>query len=731
MRTPAALFFCLCTLAIVVPRSQLHAQGNAPAGTLAPGVNPDDPVGELILRDTPLDAVLTQLEQLTGRIVLRPQALPAPQITLNARALTRAEAIFALETVLSLNGIGLVPSEDRFLKVVPITNVRAEAPELYVGSLRDEPASGKVVSKLFRLQHIDTTTFQQQVAQFLSGFGSIVPFQNSNAVIVTDTVANLQRLEYVVEEVDRQVEVETKFYEIRYAQASELAQQIRTMLESARTSLQGTAGAARGAAAPGQAPGQPPQPGAPPQPAGAAAVESGASLQSVLTSNTSITPDDRTNQIIVITNPANLPFFDNLIAKLDVSAEPLTSIAVIPMNYAKADELAGLLSDFISGRSQARGERGSRTAPRAPRTSPFPEREPYGAEPQTPANEARNQAVEQAVANATGEGTSQFSELVTINSDERTNSIIVAGTNNDIALLKRVIAELDVVLAQVRIDVLIAEVTLDDNIRRGIDAFRVHFRQSDSLLEIGDLGVPGLGLDVSGNLDGYTLRNFEYTAILDVASDSSNINLLSAPNIVTTHNQPASVVVGESRPILSSTITGLTGGVTTQQVNYQDIALTLDVTPLIGPNDVVQLEVKQAVNDVGPTIEIGDIEQPSIVRREASAFLSVKSGEMIVLGGLTRNSVRRTKTKMFLLGEIPLLGELFTRHVNLNSKQELLIFLRPVVLRNTSDAHANALESLQKLPLSEENAKVVRQVTDVDINELREAAERQEEETAP
>src|SRR5690606_34690264 len=122
----------------------------------------------LILRATPLDAVLTQLEQLTGRIVLRPQALPAPQITLNARALTRAEAIFALETVLSLNGIGLVPSEDRFLKVVPITNVRAEAPELYVGSLRDEPASGKVVSKLFRLQHIDTTTFQQQVAQFLS-----------------------------------------------------------------------------------------------------------------------------------------------------------------------------------------------------------------------------------------------------------------------------------------------------------------------------------------------------------------------------------------------------------------------------------------------------------------------------------------------------------------------------------------------------------------------------------
>ncbi len=97
-----------------------------------------------------------------------------------------------------------------------------------------------MVSKLFRLEHIDTATFQQQVGQFLSGFGSIVPFQNSNAVIVTDTVANLQRLEYIVDQVDRQVDIETKFYQINYAKPSELVQEIRTMLDSARTSLQGT-----------------------------------------------------------------------------------------------------------------------------------------------------------------------------------------------------------------------------------------------------------------------------------------------------------------------------------------------------------------------------------------------------------------------------------------------------------------------------------------------------------
>ncbi|RME69675.1 MAG: hypothetical protein D6781_08080, partial [Verrucomicrobia bacterium] len=214
---------------------------SGPVG-LVPKENADEIVGRLAFSDTSLDSVLQTLETLTGRIVIRPQALPSPQLSLNARQpLTRAEAILAIESLLSINGIGVTPLGEKFLKVVPIANIRTEAPELVVGSLKDVPPSGKVVSKLFRLQYLDPGSFQQQAAQFVSGFATIVPFQNSNAVIVTDTIANLQRLEYVVSEVDRRLEIETKFYQINYANATELAEQIRAMIESARSSLAGNA----------------------------------------------------------------------------------------------------------------------------------------------------------------------------------------------------------------------------------------------------------------------------------------------------------------------------------------------------------------------------------------------------------------------------------------------------------------------------------------------------------
>jgi len=112
--------------------------------------------------------------------------------------ITNAEALVAIQSVFAINSLALAPLDDHFIKLVPTAQVRSEAPELVVGSLRDEPPSGKIVSKLFRLQYLDPALFQSQMGPFLSGFGFVVPFQNSSTVVVTDTVSNLQRLEYLV-----------------------------------------------------------------------------------------------------------------------------------------------------------------------------------------------------------------------------------------------------------------------------------------------------------------------------------------------------------------------------------------------------------------------------------------------------------------------------------------------------------------------------------------------------
>ena len=107
--------------------------------------------------------------------------------------MTLGEAVLAIESLLSINGIGVTPLGEKFLKVVAINTIRTEAPELEIDSLQDRAPSGKVVSKLFRLQYLDSQTFQSQIQPFLSpNFSTIIPFQNSNAVIVTDTISNFR-----------------------------------------------------------------------------------------------------------------------------------------------------------------------------------------------------------------------------------------------------------------------------------------------------------------------------------------------------------------------------------------------------------------------------------------------------------------------------------------------------------------------------------------------------------
>jgi general secretion pathway protein D len=697
----------VCAVALAGSVSVFAQDPTTPVG-IAPVGNANDTVGRLAFSDTALDSVLQTLETLTGRIVIRPQALPSPQLTLNAKQpLTRAEAVLAIESLLSINGIGVVPFGEKFIKVVPIASIRTEAPEIVIGTLRDMPPSGKVVSKLFRLQFLDSASFQTQVAPFLSGFGTVVPFQNSNAVIVTDTIANLQRLEYVVGEVDKRVNIETKFYQIRYATASELANQIRTMIESARGGSGGQGGAGRVVMGGAQAPNIAVQPGAP--------AASGGGMQVVFSSNTSINADDRTNQLIVISDPANLPFFDDMIAKLDIPADPPTAIEVIPMKHADATELASLLSQFISGQSQTSNQRSGGPAA-AQRGTPFPalaaQQQQQQQQQRQGAQNAPSNTLQGMVQAALGDQVTQFSDLMTVVADERSNAIIVSGTNNDLSLIKTVIDQLDVILAQVRLEVVIAEVTLSQRYARGIDAFSGEWTEATGALEVAGRYGPINITSLTGILDGGTLNDITVSAIVEAGRTNSDVNLLSVPTIMTTHNKEATITVGEARPIVTSTQQSLTSaGGSYSTFQFQDIALELKVKPVIGPNDVVQLEIDQKVDSVVDSTVINGEDQPIIGRRQATSYISARNNQLIVLGGLQKNESTKNKNKMFLLGEIPIVGNLFTRKTDDTRKTELLVFIKPTVIRDTEQADADARREIHKLHPSKENQEKLEELT--------------------
>jgi general secretion pathway protein D len=662
----------------------------APVG-IAPAGDAAEMIDRISLRDDTLAQVLNLLERLTGRAVIRPQALPSPTFTFDSQGpLTREELILAIESLLSINGIGVAPLGDKFVKVVPIANIRTEAPELVVRSLIGEPPSGKVVSRLFRLTYLDSATFQTQIQPFLSpGFGTIIPFQNSNAVIVTDTISNLQRLEYVVSEVDKpsRLNIETKFYTLLYATASEIGAQINTLIESARTGFgtpQATPNRSQDPQAPAEAPVGPPTPGGD---------EGVVPIQVVLGGNTSINWDDRTNQLIVITDPTNLPFFDNIIEKLDIAADPPTRIDVIPLQHADAVEVASLLSQLVSGETKQEGLDADAVSGVDRAT---PERRTFGGGPEvdrvsTPASASRS-AVLDAVANQIEGWESQFSDFMTIVADERSNALIVSGTITDIDLISKIISEIDIVLAQVRIEVVIAQVTLSENDTRGIDSFNLSYdSQLGQITELATaVGTTTIGATLIEGTSDYLID-----AVITAAGGDSDIKLLSAPTIVTTHNKEATIIVAESRPIITSSQTSLSIGDSTRSTfQFQDIGITLKVKPLIGPNDVIQMEIDQTVDDVVDNVTIDGNDQPVIGRRQATSFVSVKSSEMIVLGGLRRTRVSRTKSRMFILGQIPIIAPLFTQYNDEDEDQELVVFIRPVVIRNTDEAFVDAQQRL-------------------------------------
>ena len=156
------------------------------------------------------------------------------------------------------------------------------------------------------------------------------------------------------------------------------------------------------------------------------------------------------------------------------------------------------------------------------------------------------------------------------------------------------------------------------------------------------------------------LTNLTFDAILNAARTNSNVRILSIPTLLTTHNQEATFTVGQQRPIVTGTTTDNTLSTSVREtVQYQDIAIELKVKPLIGPNDVIQLEVDQSVNDIDGFVTINNNEQPIIGRRQMVSFVSVENNGLVVLGGMQRSKETKNINRMAVLGEIPVVGNIF------------------------------------------------------------------------
>lgn len=647
-----------------------------------------------------LDTVMTQYCEWTGKIYLKNDVVKAT-ITLKADKLPTAECIEIVEAILAMNSIALVPMGEKFIKVVPAT-----APDLvgqglptYLDSEKEHGGSHKLVTQVIQLKNVAIPEVQTAVQHLMNAFGKIQTLERSNSLLVTDTEANIVRIRELIDFLDQaSARIEPKIYQIKYADATEIAGKLNEIITAAQGDQKANP-AVIGNPAARTPPGvirarvaQGDQPAAPTQ----ATISKTEGRSTVIIQGTvKVMADERTNLVLIFSQEENFEFFDKIIEVLDVEVEPAVTFEVVNLEYADAEELSGTLNELVgaaqgsrsstsSGSSSSSSRSSSGSSSSRSRTTPSDR-----TAPSSMGGEARVTPNAEPESGASIENLSKLSENTKILADKRSNSILLMGGKSDIAAIKAVIASLDIMLGQVLIEAAIFEVSLNDELRHGIDwlyrgSNKLGAWDGQNLLN----STNGLGTVAAGALTYYqNIGGISTEIAINLAASDSNVRLLATPVIMTTDNTEARLAVGEQRPVVTSTDSfGSSSGTLRSSYEYKDIGINLTVTPRINPQRVVVMEIVQKADQVGGEIMIDNNKVPIILNREFEAQISVPDRGTIALGGLINTETRDTVTKIPILGDIPFIGRyLFSSVSKENRQTELVVLMTPYVLTTAAE----------------------------------------------
>ncbi len=656
---------------------------------------------------TSLDILIQFLEEKTGKVFLRDPKVQDVAITLMSREkMPMADFMMAVESLLSMNNIAMIPFGERFIKLVPADSVVRSGVPLQLDPNVPLEEQDQPISQLVELTHLDFSEVQPLITERLSATAKVQALERNNAFLITDTESNIKRIREILALLDSPAEVreEVKIYQLVNASAADVKSSLEALIEQ---SQQRQSTPTRSVTVIRSPPGvirAPSNTSSPSSPAGSGDSATAAGL---IRGQVQIVADDRTNILIVISRPENDPFFEQMIAALDKKVEPEITVRIFNLEFADAEEVSATLNELIgaavadSGRPAVEGESGGGEGRSGQSVRDFirERNQQVPATTGTPSSESRN--------------IGQLSETTRILADVRTGSLILMGRRQDLDVLEGVIRKLDVMLAQVAVRAVIMEVQLSDNLSYGIDWLQRSLTVNDVTTVNGEkIREPvysfGGGLNTSpastifrdaaeidrsielapGSLNYFTsFYDFNIDAVLRLAQGSGDAKVIATPIIVTTDNTEASIVVGERRAIPTTTATTI-GGSVQSAFEYENIGLDLIVTPRINPKGVVIMEVQQSAENVGGSTVIDGNEVPIITTRQLEASVAIRNGGTLALGGLVREDKRDSVTQVPILGSIPLLGMLFRSKSSETVRTELLVLLSPEVLLSAEQAES-------------------------------------------
>ena len=575
------------------------------------------------LKETDIQELIKFVAEATDTTIVVDPKVKGTVKVISSRPISSSELYDLFLSILDVHGYTAVRSGN-VVRVIPSKDARSSPVRVAEGELQ---ANDEYVTQVIRLENISAAKLIPVLRPLVPQQAHMAAYAPANAIIISDLAANIERIRKIIQRMDQSAVSQTEIVRVKYAVAEDI---VRMLVELNKS----------------------------------AAKQSGAPEPEVL-----LVADKRTNSVLVSGDELERARMRKLIAHLDTPLEQSGNVKVIYMEYAQATELAEVLTRVMQNMDKL-----------------------------DPDDKKRGSSKSGA----------------TIEADEGTNALIITADASDMRSLEAVIARLDIRRAQVLVEAIIAEMEIIDGQDLGVQwlfkdsggafgsnivdgnnraqgiadglfpADAVTSDDGDRDFDDADLlaalaGTPGLSLGW-GQLD----DNLDIAIILNALNAQTNANILSTPSLLTLDNQEAYITVGQEVPFVTGSFTN-TGTANSalnpfQTIERENVGITLKVTPRINEGDSVVLDISQEVSSLTGALSLLASDVVTNTRKIETKVL-VADGRTVVLGGLIKEDLQDAQQKVPLLGDIPWLGRLFRSDSSKLSTSNLLIFIKPTIIR--------------------------------------------------
>jgi len=624
------------TAAVLLSTLLLSAAAQAQPPATAPAANNGQQAAQqqmitLNLKDADITALISTVAEVTGRNFIVDPRVKAKVTVISQEPMPADELYRVFLSVLQVHGFSAVQSGD-IVKIIPDINAKQIAVPTVT---RDSQAVGdEVVTRVIPVQNVAVAQLVPILRPLVPQQGHLAAYPPTNVLIVSDRASNIDRMADLIRRIDQAGTEEVEVVALEYASAPELVRIINSLAAQ-------------------------PDPNQPPG------------------SQVKLAADDRTNSVLLSGDKAARLRIRALIAQLDTPMESGGDTQVVYLRYAKAKDLVPVLTGVSKNIQQAEGARagggGGGAAPAA-------------------ASSTRNQAD------------------ITIEAHEATNAVVITAPPKVQRSLQAVIRQLDIRRAQVLVEAAIAEISESQGRQlgtsaalidrdNGIPGFASYFSNvfgpltnlftatsaSNGNVTINPAGIVTNGISLAlGNLD----SRFQFGVLIKALATTTDANILSTPSLLTMDNQEAEIRVAQNVPFVTGQYTnqGQNAVNPFNTITREDVGLILKIKPQINEGDSVLLDISQEVSNLESTTIGGN---PITSKRSIKTSVLVEDGQLLALGGLIDDQVRQTSDRVPLLGDIPLVGNLFKARTAEKEKRNLLLFMQPSIIRDEATATAH------------------------------------------